>query len=226
MRTILVVEDESAIRTALRTLLTGEGYGVTTARNGEEALVKFSESRPDLVLMDVMMPRTNGFCACEKMRKIDRDVPIIFLTALTSDADEVRGIGLGADDYISKTADNSVLIARIRRALARASSIPPRISSSSRIVLGAVTIDLDSRMVVEGSRKEQLTAHETCLIRSLNAKRGEIVPLETLFAALHGKNYIGDINTLRPHIKNLRRKLGKAGEMIVNVSGVGYYLVK
>lgn len=110
MSEILIVDDERLIREGLKMTLQGEGYEVRTARDGDEALNKIAERRPDLVLLDVMMPRMNGFRCCEEIRKTDPLLPVIFLTAKDSEADQVRGIGLGGDDYVSKATGDALLL--------------------------------------------------------------------------------------------------------------------
>ena len=111
MAEILLADDERAVREGLKAMLVGEGFSVRTARDGADALAKFAEKRPDAVLLDVMMPKMNGFMACRQMRELDSLVPVVFLTAKDSEADQVRGMGLGADDFISKSAGDEVLLA-------------------------------------------------------------------------------------------------------------------
>ena len=117
MAEILVVDDERSVRNGLKALLSTGGYSVRLARSGLQALEQFRTRRPDLVLLDVMMPGTNGFDVCREIRREDALVPILFLTSVENEANQVRGFGLGADDYISKTAGEAELFARIRRAL-------------------------------------------------------------------------------------------------------------
>jgi len=225
MAEVLIADDERSAREAFRATLSSEGFSVRTARDGAEALAKFRERRPDIVLLDVMMPRMNGFVACSEMRAEDPDVPIVFLTAADSEADQVRGLGLGADDYVSKAAGSTLLLARIRRALARAE----RASSAARpreLALGAVRVDLDMRTVSDGGRSAALTASEADLLSLLASRRGEVVSADAIFSRLRGEGYVGDPAAIRMHVMNLRRKLGRAGDMVVNVPNAGYYLVK
>ena len=115
MAEILVVDDERTVRDGLKARLQGEGFAVRTARDGADALAKIAERRPDLVLLDVMMPRMNGFRVCEEVRRTDGALPIVFLTAGASDGDQVRAIGLGGDDYVSKSAPDAVLLVQTRQ---------------------------------------------------------------------------------------------------------------
>ena len=117
---VLVADDESAIREGLAALLQSEGFDVVTAVDGVEALARFRERRPHLVLLDVMMPRMNGYCACAEIRRLDSAVPVIFLTAKNGEAEELRGLTCGADDYVSKTASQQILLARVASVLKRA----------------------------------------------------------------------------------------------------------
>lgn len=209
----------------MKALLEGEGFAVRTARDGQDALDKFTERPPDLVLLDVMMPKMNGFLVCEEIRRRDATVPIIFLTAKDTDADQIRGIELGGDDYVSKDTNDAVLLSRVRRALRRKDNIIGQ-TATAKIVIGSVVVDVDRRQIVDGTRVEELTRSEVGLIRCLASQRGEIFSVEKIFAFLRGKGYVGDESAVRAHVKNLRKKLGRAGDSIVTVKTFGYYLVK
>jgi DNA-binding response OmpR family regulator len=224
MADILLADDERVVRNGLKALLAGEGFSVRTARDGVEALAKFAEKRPDAVLLDVMMPCLNGFAVCGRMRDMDPLVPVVFLTAKDSEADQVRGFGLGADDYISKSAGEEVLLARIRRALARAGEMSAAGRGSKTLKLGRVTVDLE-RGVVSGGGGEMLTASEVGLLRCLASKPGCPFSADQILSFLRGDGYVGDPATVRVHVMNLRRKLGAAGDMIANLPNRGYYLV-
>lgn len=209
----------------MKALLEGEGFTVRTARDGQDALDKFTERPPDLVLLDVMMPKMNGFLVCEEIRRRDATVPIIFLTAKDTDADQIRGIELGGDDYVSKDTNDAALLSRVRRALRRTDNIIGQ-TATAKIVIGSVVVDVDRRQIVDGTRVEELTRSEVGLIRCLASQRGEIFSVEKIFAFLRGKGYVGDESAVRAHVKNLRKKLGRAGDSIVTVKTFGYYLVK
>lgn len=167
MPEILIVDDERAIREGLKMTLSSEGFEVRTARDGDDALKKIAERKPDLVLLDVMMPRMNGFLACEAIRKEDNLLPVIFLTAKDSEADQVRGIGLGADDYISKDCSDAVMLACIRRSLSRSKSIVETVEkkSGALIRVGKVTVDPKSYKVMLGKDEvARLTKTEVDLL--------------------------------------------------------------
>jgi len=226
MPSILLVDDDAAIRRTFRVLLEGEGYAVRVARNADDALAKLSEARPDLVLLDVMMPGRNGFAVCEEIRRTDKLLPVLFLTAMDAEADQVRGFGLGADDYIPKTTGDAELLARIRRALDRAAAYSSARSDSRTVRLGAATVDFDRHVVSDGGKATSLTTSESELLRCLASRRGEMFSANDIFSFLRGEGYVGDPATIRMHVMNLRRKLGRAGDMVVTVPNSGYYLVK
>ena len=227
MAEILIVDDERAIREGLKMTLSSEGFAVRTARDGEDALGKIREHKPDLVLLDVMMPRMNGFVACESIRKEDKLLPVIFLTAKDSEADQVRGIGLGADDYISKDCGDAMMLARIKRAIARSSAIGESVRSASgtMIVLGAVSVDMKAFAVLEkGEEIARLTKTEADILKLLDSHRGELVVQDDIITDLRGNGFACEDAMLYMHISNLRKKLGSASSMIVNKRGVGYGL--
>ena len=225
MAEILLADDERAVREGLKAMLVGEGFSVRTARDGADALAKFAEKRPDAVLLDVMMPKMNGFMACRQMRELDSLVPVVFLTAKDSEADQVRGMGLGADDFISKSAGDEVLLARLRRALARADAFAVAGRGGRVLRLGRVRVDIDRRLVEDGGRTETLTASEADLLRCLASSPGEPFSADRILSFLRGEGYVGDPSTVRMHVMNLRRKLGPAGAMVANLQNAGYYLV-
>ena len=227
MAEILVVDDERTIREGLKLTLLGEGYEVRTARDGGEALNKISEKLPDLVLLDVMMPRMNGFRCCEAIRKTDPLLPVIFLTAKDSEADQVRGIGLGGDDYVSKETGDALLLACIQRALERAKKMGERVvmGTESKIRLGKVTVDLKAFSVTKnGNEIAILTKTEANILRIFNSQRGEMILPDDIITELRGNGFACEDSMLYTHISNLRKKLGPAADMIVNMRGVGYAL--
>jgi two-component system response regulator VanR len=226
MSVILLADDERIARSGMRRFLEAEGFKVEVAKDGAEALEKFRAVRPDLVLLDVMMPKCNGFTACTEIRRIDRTVPVVFLTALDSEADLVRGLGLGGDDYISKSAGEGEKLARIRAALARAEAFEEQ-SSAGRIVLGRIVADVDSLSVMERRRRiAQLTRTEGDILRVLASRRGNIVSRHELIDALRGSGYVCEEGMLYVHVSNLRRKLASAGGMIESERCAGYRLLK
>ena len=227
MAEILVVDDERALRDGIKAVLSGEGFEVRTARDGDEALKKIAEKRPDLVLLDVMMPKMNGFRCCEGIRETDRVLPVVFLTAKDAEADQVRGLSLGADDFVSKSASDAVLLARINRALERTNAIGESVRSASgaMIAIGAVRVDMKTFAVTEKDEEiARLTKTEADMLRFLAAHRGELVVADDIITELRGNGFACEDAMLYMHMCNLRKKLGSAGPMIVNKRGVGYIL--
>lgn len=220
---VLIAEDEPSARRGFRALFEGEGYAVRTARDGEDAVAKFRERRPDAVLLDVMMPKMNGIAACAEIRKSDQLVPILFFTAMPSDVGAVRALGLGADDYIDKAKSPEELLARVAAVLRRASSARPHADALS---LGDVTVDFATMTAAGDGISEELTKSESLFLRLLASERGRCFSFDEIFAALRGEGYVGDDNAVRCIAKRLKAKLGRAGELIANARGVGYKLVK
>jgi two-component system phosphate regulon response regulator PhoB len=221
---ILIVDDERAIRAGLRALLKTEGFAVRTARNGDEALAAFAQRRPDCVLLDVMMPGLNGFAVCEQMRRSDALVPIVFLTAKEEETDQVRAFGLGADDYIFKTAGEAELLARLRRALERAATFRQAASGARTARLGVLTVEFDALTVTGGAEETRLTKTEADFLWLLATERGRLYTYGEILDVLRG----GGVTTtavLQTHMSRLKRKLGRAGEMIFNERGLGYKLL-
>ena len=229
MAEILVVDDERVLRDGIKAILSGEGHAVRTARDGDEALKKIAEKRPDLVLLDVMMPKMNGFRCCEKIRETDGLLPVVFLTAKDAEADQVRGIGLGADDFVSKGASDAVLLARINRALERAKAFgeAARRASGTMIALGCVTVDLNTLAVMEEGREiARLTRTEADILKIFNSQRGALIVPDDIITELRGNGFACEDTMLYMHISNLRKKLGVASGLIVNRRGVGYGLAE
>ena len=174
-----------------------------------------------------MMTRMNGYKCCEKIRETDKLLPVIFLTAKDSETDQVRGISLGADDFVSKSASDSVLLARVNRALARSSAIGESVKSASAatIVLGTVSVDMKTLAVTEkGKEIARLTKTEADILKLLDAQRGELVIQDDIITDLRGNGFACEDTMLYVHIFNLRKKLGSASSKIINKRGVGYGL--
>ena len=229
MAEILIVDDERMLCEGLKAMLAGEGFAVRTARDGEDALRKISEKAPDLVLLDVMMPKMNGFRTCEEIRKVLPTLPVIFLTAKDSETDQVRGIGLGADDYISKDAGEPVLLARINRARARAEAFCVSMAKreAQPIQLGMVRVD-PMALSVTGPDGEitRLTKTEADILKLLDSDRGKFFSAERIISALRGKGFACTDSMLYVHVSRLRHKLGSAGDMVFSSRRSGYCLAK
>jgi len=221
---ILVVDDEKALVKGIKFNLENEGHTVDTAYDGQEALDKVKENEPDLVIMDVMMPKLDGLGACMKIREFSK-VPVILLTAKSEDSDKIMGFECGADDYITKPFNILELKARVR-ALLRRASISEHSSPSKVVTGGGITLDVERRSAKCDGQDVELTAKEFDLVEFLMRNPGKVYTRENLLATIWGAEYQGDIRTVDVHIRRLREKLEKEPaepEKIMTKWGVGYY---
>jgi len=227
MSYILFAEDDATLRTGLEAALTSEGYEVRGCKDGDEVLAAFTERRPDLLLLDVMMPGKSGFDVCVEVRRSDPTVPILFLTAKSSEADVVIGLGLGADDFIPKPFSIRELLARVAAALRRGRLAVP-VSSTSHpeiFTIGTAKVDGLRFLVSTGEPPDQpLTVRELGLLKTFAAHPGEVLSRDRLLDSVWGVDYAGGTRTLDQHIVQIRRKLGASGDLIETVRGVGYRL--
>lgn len=222
---ILLAEDEAAIREGLAALLESEGYAVRAVADGVAALQAFRARRPDLLVLDAMMPRKSGYAVCAEIRADDTRVPILFLTAKDAAADELRGFSLGADDYVAKTASEPVLLARIARALARA-----RMSGAApadTFDFGCWRVDaLCCRLIGRDGATAELSLRELEMLRCFSRNSGEILSRDFLLTRFWGVDFEGEENTLSVAVARLREKLGPSGRLIETVWGKGYRVVR
>ncbi|PSO48547.1 MAG: DNA-binding response regulator [Cyanobacteria bacterium SW_9_44_58] len=224
---ILVVDDEASIRRILETRLSMIGYDVVTAADGEEAIATFNENHPDLVVLDVMMPKLDGYGVCQELRK-ESDIPIIMLTALGDVADRITGLELGADDYVVKPFSPKELEARIRSVLRRvdkegASGIP----SSGVIQVGSIKIDTNRRQVYKGDERIRLTGMEFSLLELMVGRSGEAFSRSEILQEVWGYTPERHVDTrvVDVHISRLRAKLEddpSNPELILTARGTGY----
>lgn len=219
---ILVVDDDARILEFVALELKAKEFRVTTARDGAIALNVAEEERPDLVVLDVTMPIMGGLEVLCRLREIS-NVPIILLTGRTLDQEKIRGLGMGADDYLAKPFNPDELIARIRTVLRRAS--PPAEIPQRAIESGDVVIDLDKRMVTWCGEMVVLTRTEWLLLQFLASRAGKVVTNRELLTKIWGQEYSTDLQYLRVWISRLRTKLGEnaaSGVLIKTLPGVGY----
>lgn len=224
---ILVVDDEASIRRILETRLSMIGYDVVTAADGEEAITTFNENHPDLVVLDVMMPKLDGYGVCQELRK-ESDIPIIMLTALGDVADRITGLELGADDYVVKPFSPKELEARIRSVLRRVdkeglSGIP----SSGVIQIGSIRIDTNRRQVYKGDERIRLTGMEFSLLELMVGRSGEAFSRSEILQEVWGYTPERHVDTrvVDVHISRLRAKLEddpSNPELILTARGTGY----
>jgi len=222
--TILVVEDEESYVEALTVGLKREGFRVRTARDGAEALELFDLVRPDLVLLDVMLPRISGIDVCRELRSRSA-VPIIMVTAKTSEIDTVVGLEVGADDYVSKPYRIRELVARMRAALRRVPRSPEAPAGHDVLEVGDVRLDAERHEVFVRGAPVGLPLKEFELLELLLGNAGRVVTRDVLIAGVWGVDYVGDTKTLDVHIKRLRAKVEidpAHPRSIVTIRGLGY----
>lgn len=217
---VLVVEDEPAIRELISYNLNQAGFEVHTAASGTEALEAFERHQPDLVLLDLMLPGFDGFEVCRRIRQVSQ-TPIIMLTARGQEHDRVKGLELGADDYIIKPFSMRELLARVRAVLRRTGPADAR-PGGAPLVVGSLRLDPERHEVLLDGRPVELRPKEFDLLRALMAEAGKTVTREALLQEVWGFIYGGQTRTVDVHVRHLRQKLGN--EWIETVHGVGYRL--
>ena len=223
-KTILVVDDAESLRTMVKSYLTQEGYRVVTAANGREALFVARQERPDLILLDLMMPELGGFEFITAHNR-DGDAPVIILTAKIEESDKVLGLELGADDYLTKPFSLRELTARIRAVLRRAEKAAA--ASSALLRVGELMLDRDSRLVTAGSNTVELTPSEFDLLATMMSSPGRVFSRLELLDKLQGDAYEGYERTIDVHIRNLRTKIEpdpRNPRYVLTVYGIGYRL--
>ena len=219
MKHILIVEDEPDIQELLRAYLEDAGYGTAAAGDGVEAMALFGTQPFDLVLLDLMLPKIDGFGVCELIRR-QSQVPILMLTALEGEEQQLRGFGMDIDDYVTKPFSMPVLLEKIRVILRRRGSA----EEDNHLQYRDLSLNLDAREALLEGRRLELTAREFDLLHTFLAAPGRVFTREMLLAKLWGYDFYGDERVVDSHIKNLRRKLGR--DYIETVRGVGYRAAK
>ena len=217
---VLVVDDDPAVRESLRRSLVFNGYQVELAADGEQALRAVADSRPDAVVLDVMMPRLDGLATCRALRAAGDDVPVLMLTARDEVADRVAGLDAGADDYLPKPFALEELLARLRALLRRIGAG----DSGPVLRLADLTLDPASRDVTRGERPVRLTRTEFALLELLLRNQRRVLPRERILEEVWGYDFPTTANSLEVYVGYLRRKTEAMGEprLIHTVRGVGY----
>jgi two-component system, OmpR family, alkaline phosphatase synthesis response regulator PhoP len=217
---ILVVDDEKSIADAIVYGLRREGYHVESAYNGEEALKKIKDIRPLVIILDLMMPKLNGFEVLKRIQNTDEH-GIVLLTAKNDIVDKILGLELGADDYITKPFDMRELIARVKSLIRR---LQKTIQDESQniIIEGALKIILDQRKVVVKDEELDLTPKEFDLLALLASHPGRVFTRDELLDKIWGMEYIGGTRTVDIHVRRVRQKLGSYEDILHTVHGVGY----
>ena len=226
MADILVADDTRSIRSTLSLLLEEEGHTVRLASDGESALAEYRRKRPDMLLLDVMMPKKNGYQVLKQIRRDDPALPVIILSAKGSPTDVALGLDLGSDDYLPKPFSSEVLLSRINAMFRRinvmaTTEFKPKLKSGFDVA--SCHVD-ENRLVLIGADGSEtpLSLREVELLRVLTSHPGELMDRDTLFNKIWGYDYGGTTRTLDQHILLLRKKLGNEGCCIMTVRGAGY----
>ena len=224
---ILVVDDEKLVVKGIKFNLEHDGYEVVTAFDGESAVALTSSEKPDLVILDLMMPKLDGLEACMQIRAFS-NVPIIMLTARSTDMDKLMGFECGADDYVTKPFNILALKARVRALLRRASiNAAPEHSAPELLKAGHISLDEQGRRAMKDGREVELTMKEFDLMLFLMKNPGKVYSRESLLDLVWGYDYQGDTRTVDVHVRRLREKLEEvpaSPAYIMTKWGVGYYL--
>ena len=220
---ILVVEDDTQIQELIVEFLESENYIVDTASDGVEGYEKFKENKYDLIILDVMMPKLDGYSLCKMIKKNDAEVSIIFLTALGDESSEVKGFDLKADDYISKPFSFNILIKRVEAVLRRKKEEPVKLET---LEFGSIKLQLDTyKVYVDEEEVElELTLKEFNILKFMIQSYPMVVSREMLMDKVWGYEYYGDTRVIDAHMKNIRKKIKE--DYIKTIKGVGYVLEK
>ena len=221
MPKILVVEDDFDIQELLQNFLQAANYKVTIASDGVEALSFFANQQYDLILLDIMLPKIDGFTVCELIRK-QSQVPIIMLTALNGEEEQIKGLDLQVDDYITKPFSMPILIRKIAAVLRRSTMIPDQ--EHQTISYKNLILDLDSYSASINGESHELAQREFEVLRELLLNQGRVLTRQNLLDRLWKYDFLGDERVVDTHIKNLRKKLGI--DFIQTIRGVGYKIDK
>lgn len=232
MKKILIVDDEKPISDIIKFNLTKEGYETVTAFDGREAITKFEEENPDLIILDLMLPELDGLEVAKEVRKTSH-IPIIMLSAKDSEFDKVIGLEIGADDYVTKPFSNRELLARVKAHLRRTENIESAVaeenasSSNSEITIGDLKILPDAFVAQKRGKDIELTHREFELLHHLATHMGQVMTREYLLETVWGYDYFGDVRTVDVTIRRLREKIEDTPsrpEYILTRRGVGYYM--
>src|ERR687891_2511095 len=226
-QTVLLVEDEPSLAETVRYNLEREGLNVVVAEDGREGLVEFKTNRPDLVLLDLMLPGMSGLDLCKTIRA-ESSVPIIMLTAKDTESDKVVGLEIGADDYVTKPFSMRELVSRVRAQLRR-SGMSVTESPRGRLSSGKIQVDPDRHEVTVAGSSVAMTPKEFAILELLMDRKGRLLTRDFLIEEVWGPEYVGDTKTLDVHIRRLREKVEddpKNPKSILTVRGLGYKFIE
>ena len=224
---LLIAEDDLSLREGLTDLLEEEGYDVVAAKDGRQALEKWSPGEFSLVVLDIMMPEKNGFTVCQEIRHTSPHIPILFLTAKGEEIDQVLGLKLGADDYVTKPFSGKVLLARVEALLRRSERKPkePAQPVQGTLPFAGGEVDRGRYVYRRGKYEQNLTAREVKLLETFAAHPGKVLDRNYLLNTVWGIEYYGTTRTLDQHIVQLRKKIEpkpQQPKFLLTVHGVGY----
>ena len=225
MTRILVVEDDRAILSGLERNLRFEGYEVMTATDGEQGLRLAQEKAPDLIILDIMLPRSNGYEVCRVLRRGGTDIPILMLTAKGQEMDKVMGLEVGADDYMTKPFGVMELVARVKALLRRVQRVEGQVE---RLLLGEVRVDFETFTAQRGDESVELSTREFGVLRYLAKNQGRVLSRQDILNAVWGVDYFGTDRTVDNFITRLRQKIEPVPGQpcyIQTVRGMGYRFV-
>lgn len=229
-KVILAVDDEESIIDLLRFNIEKEGYKFVSANNGEQGFEIATEQKPDLIILDVMLPRMDGLTVCKKLRQEKINCPIIMLSARGEEIDKILGLEIGADDYMTKPFSTRELIARIKANLRKTENIDTYKTeqSESKITIGTLSLDLDKfEVTVRGDTVTDLTRREFEVLKYLAQKPGQVISREDLLEKVWGYEYYGDIRTVDVTVRRIREKIEKNTanpKILITKRGIGYYI--
>lgn len=232
MKKILIVDDEKPISDIIKFNLTKEGYDIVTAFDGREAVTVFEEEKPDLIILDLMLPELDGLEVAKEIRKTSH-IPIIMLSAKDSEFDKVIGLEIGADDYVTKPFSNRELLARVKAHLRRTETIETAVAeenasfSSQELTIGNLQILPDAFVAKKHGQEVELTHREFELLHHLANHMGQVMTREHLLETVWGYDYFGDVRTVDVTVRRLREKIEDTPsrpEYILTRRGVGYYM--
>jgi DNA-binding response OmpR family regulator len=221
VKTVLVVDDERHIVDLVRLYLEKEGFAVVAAADGEQALALHQRQEPDLVILDLMLPKVDGFEVCREIRRRG-DTPVVMLTARTDDVDSIVGLELGADDYVTKPFNPRALVARVKAILRRSAGGR---RSTRPVEVGSLRVDPARREAVVGQRRLVLRPREFDLLAAMARDPGVVMTRDALLEDVWGTDFPGETRTIDVHVAEVRKQLADDGPLIETVRGYGYRLV-
>ncbi|MEH6579160.1 MAG: response regulator transcription factor [Amphritea sp.] len=222
---LLIAEDDLHIRQGLKALLETEGYHCIEAADGEQAWQLYQQQQPDLVLLDIMMPKQDGYALCRRIRQHNEQLPVIFITAKSEEIDQVLGLELGADDYIKKPFGSREVIARIRAVTRRCLRINASQQDSDSFAMADLQIKPAELRALRNHQTIELSLRDLKILRLLFENRGKVVDRDALFNHCWGRNYLASSRTLDQHISKLRKAIEldpREPRIISTVHGIGY----